>query len=95
MSKLADFGREPKATRITRDPELRAEFIELLKRGFNFRDIAKIMGVNYELASQTFRRLVWESAYQLAKEDEIAKLWTCLFALSQRLTDLEKKPSIY
>jgi len=35
-----------------------------------------------------------ETAYQLANEDEIAKLWTCVWALSKRLADLKKKLNI-
>jgi len=83
--------KEPPATILTRDPALRAEFIELLKTGMRASEIEQFMGVSRGLANASLKRLLWETAFQLANEDEIAKLWTCITALTQRLADLEKR----
>jgi len=84
-------SKEPLTTRLTRDPTLRAEFIELLKTGMSTGEIASIMGVYRNMANKSLSRLLWENAFQLANEDEIAKLWLCVLALSKRLAELEKR----
>lgn len=82
--------KEPPATIVTRTPSLRVEFIKLLKTGMPLTEISKSMGFGKNMARNSLNRLLWEHAYQLANEDEIAQLWKCVWALSRRLADLEK-----
>jgi len=84
-------GKEPQTTKVTRDPAMRAEFIELLKTGLSTGEIASIMGVHKKMANESLRRLLWETTFQLANEDEITKLWSCVLALSKRLAELEER----
>lgn len=87
--------KERRATALTKDPTRRAEFIELLKiDNISMGEIASLLRTSTCHVTDSLRRLLWESAYQLANEDEIAKLWICVWTLTKKVADLEKRINI-
>jgi len=64
-----DFFVEPTATILTRDRALRTRFIILLRSGLGLKEIAEVLGVTEWTVSVSLRRLLWEMAYYLLKEE--------------------------
>jgi len=60
---------DPPATILTRDRALRTRFILLLRSKMGLKEIAEVLGVTEWTVSVSLRRLLWELAYYLPKEN--------------------------
>jgi len=68
LSETAIFE-EPRPTILTRDRALRTRLIILLRSKMGLKEIAEVLGVTEWTVSVSLRRLLWEMAYYLPKEE--------------------------